>query len=58
MILSAYVCCCGLDTGQKNYDLGDLPVLVIWNTGRTWIKLKVAKWQAAKLSGPWIRTRA
>ena len=54
-ILTAFVCYCSLGTGQESYDLGDLPVLVRQNIERTPIKLKAGKWQATKLSGPWIR---
>ena len=55
IILSAPECHCGLDTGQESYDLDDLPVLAKQNIERTPMKLKVGKWQATKLSGPWIR---
>ena len=55
MILSALACHCSLDTGQESYDIGSLPVLVKQSIERTPMKLKVGKWQATKLSGPWIR---
>ena len=55
MMLADPVCFCSLDTGQESYDLGDLCVLVRLNTEMTPIKLKVGKWQATKLPGPWIK---
>ena len=55
MLLLALECYCCLDTGQESYAIDDLPVLVKQNVERTPMKLKVGKWQATKLSGPWIR---
>ena len=55
MILSDLVCFCSLDTGQENYDLGDISFIVRQNIEMTPIKLKVGKWQATKLPGSCIR---
>ena len=55
MIFSALVRYCTLDTKQESYDLGEVPVLVRQNNENTLIKLKVGKWQATKVPGPWIR---
>ena len=56
MIFSALVCYCSLDAGQKSYDLGEVPIFVRQSIEKTPIKLKVGKWQATKLPGPWIRS--
>ena len=55
MIFSALACHLSLDTKQESYDIGNFPVLVKQNIERKLLQLKNGKWQATKLSGPWIR---